>query len=252
MKSQYSFVFFHIVGCVLILLSACNQTTPQWVVDGGFIAPPDINYPVPYVVMLSPKAGHEDVSLNTSIILVSSVPMNVDSLASAIRLSDADGNTLSFVFEDVSSITYSITPTDGLESLTEYTLTIGAIAMSEDRMFLEEDYQACFTTGLGLDKTPPPPVQNITQERHEFTRATITWTPPEPVSENDPDYEHYTDLVGYIIVRTADISFTGVPDSIPYLQGKTLGNGIVVGVLEKEKSTFIRDPAILPENASPI
>jgi hypothetical protein len=232
-------LFFMLLFSMGFALVACNQTTPNWVLDGGFIESPDIIFPVPYVVMLSPKAGHNDVSLNTSIILVSSIPMNVDSLESAIRLLDTEGNAISFVFEDVSSITYSITPTAELESLTEYTLTIATTAMSEDNMSLKEEYQARFTTGLGLDKTPPPPVQNITQERHEFNRATITWTPPEPVAEGDPDYEHYADLVGYLIIRSTDAVFMGVPDHIPYSADATLGNGKVVITKDILSTTFI-------------
>ena len=114
------------------------------------IAPPD--YISPTILGTSPSANEISVSLNSDIVVYFDEPLNIFSITDSNCLVN-NGDIECMVLYDSEDHSIFISPTENLDFLTTYTVTIGSTIMDYTGNNLQESYSWNYTTvGPTIDK----------------------------------------------------------------------------------------------------
>ncbi len=122
---------------------------------GGDYAPIPIIPEVPRVVDISPKAGATGISIEETIVITFSVPMNRESVIEALE-SSPEMEFSQILWLDSKALI--LTPRGGLDSYTTYTITMGTGAMDVNGNHLVTPYSWKFKTEeveIEEDTIPP-------------------------------------------------------------------------------------------------
>ncbi len=135
------------------------------------------NYPV--VLFTSPADGATGVAINTSVYIEFSMAMDYTSTLAAISVDPAVAYTPDFENDDI-----TLDFAANLAASTTYTVTVDASAAAwGPGATLGEDYIFSFTTGSGVDNTPPTivsysPVNGATNVSVDVGELVITFSEP--------------------------------------------------------------------------
>jgi len=189
---------------------------------------------IPTLDIVTPENGTINVNLDEDIIISSSIQMDLDSLREEISVYHGDSTEAEVIITEIENSLYRIAPAIQWDAETEYTISISGNASAYNGVPTGNQTTSIFTTGVLGDRIPPLPIQNVTQNRYEDTRAYISWNPSA-----DPLNPANSDLLGYVIVRTENQLFAGTPERKAYLANETMGNGVVLDVVANDIETYI-------------
>ncbi len=165
----------------------------------------------PYVLSTSPTDAATDVPLSASVTVTFSEDMDPAATAAAFSIEPAVSGTPS-----VSGAVLTLDPSGGLESDTEYTVTITTGATDLVGLGLAADYTFTFTTE---DLTAPADVTGLALTASSEEIA-ISWRNPFDL-----------DFAGVVILRSVDGAPTGAPaDGTSYIVGNIIENAVVIYV----------------------
>jgi hypothetical protein len=165
----------------------------------------------PYVTSTSPVNGAVDVPLSSSITVTFSELMDAAATEGAFSTDPALGGAPS-----VSGATLTLVPSGGLESDTEYTVTISTAAADLVGLTLAADYTFTFSTE---DLTAPAAVTEV-DAIAASDEIELRWRNPYEV-----------DFAGVVILRSVDAAPTGAPArGATYSVGNVIANAVVVYV----------------------
>jgi len=221
----------------IFITNHCHQNSITSLLDGKFIK---LDYPS--VLMHNPQVNESNVGQDTAISLAFSKSMDGESVEFAFSLVDIDtNNEVNYTMDHFTANGFLFQPSQLLTLGANYKVWLKSSAADIYGITMQNDIQFLFST-FNLDGTPPTPVSEVSINRIESDRATITWKTP------DLNHADNNDLIGYVIIRSEAQPFSGTLDRRPYLSTEIIGNGVVIQASNKTTTTFVDNGILAGKN----